>query len=207
MRQRNPILRATEQTKLKKMKKGIQVDEVDEPVNGEEDEENREEDSLDLEMEDRLIPFDPELPSKDRSLEEDPKPPRSDRDIIEEALYFHDNLEVLLRGNSMDEEMHEVFRSEIKLLESEVEAYSTCPDFLLSVKIAAIEARIRKIKSLRPAILNSDLVKEVRAVPAGFSENEVKVEASVGEDKKGLLDTALCSDKGHYGRLTVEKKV
>ncbi|KAL6998719.1 hypothetical protein U1Q18_046146, partial [Sarracenia purpurea var. burkii] len=26
------------------------------------------------------------------------------------------------------------------------------------------------------------------------------------KDKKGLLDTALGSDKGHYGRLTVEKK-
>ncbi|KAL6955037.1 hypothetical protein U1Q18_040748 [Sarracenia purpurea var. burkii] len=66
-----------------------------------------------------------------------------------------------------------------KSLESEVKVYSTCPDSLLSVK-SAIEARIRKLKGLSQEKLNSDLVKEVRAAPAGFSENE-EVEASNGE--------------------------
>ncbi|KAL6988769.1 hypothetical protein U1Q18_014522, partial [Sarracenia purpurea var. burkii] len=124
----------------------------------------------------RSPPFAPNPPSKDRTTEEDPKPPRSDRDVIEEVLRIHDNLEVFLRGNSMDGKMKEVFRAEKYSLESEIEGYSTCPDALLSGKITAIEARIQKFKDL-----SSAMVKEDRAVRFGFSENEVKAEASNGE--------------------------
>ncbi|KAL6976904.1 hypothetical protein U1Q18_025689 [Sarracenia purpurea var. burkii] len=84
--------------------------------------------------------------------------------------------------------MQEVFRSEIISLESEIEGYNTCPDALLSMKTAASEARIRKFKDLSPA-----MVKEVRAFCDGFSENEVKAEASDGEEKREVQEktTAL----------------
>ncbi|KAL6995120.1 hypothetical protein U1Q18_005256 [Sarracenia purpurea var. burkii] len=104
----------------------------------------------------RSRPFVSELQIKDLTPEEDSKPPRSDRDVIEEALRIHDKLVVLLRSNSTDGKLQEVFQSKIKLLESEVEGYNTCPDSLLSGMIAAIEARIRKFKSLSMTRLISD---------------------------------------------------
>ncbi|KAL6956208.1 hypothetical protein U1Q18_045303, partial [Sarracenia purpurea var. burkii] len=123
----------------------------------------------------RSPPFAPDPPSKYRTTEEDPKPPRSDRDVIEEALRIHDNLEVFLRGNSMDGKMKEVFRAEKYSLEFEIKGYGTCPDALLSGKITAIEARIRKFMDL-----SSAMVKEDRAVPLDFSRMKLRLRHLMG---------------------------
>ncbi|KAL6980926.1 hypothetical protein U1Q18_022564 [Sarracenia purpurea var. burkii] len=121
--------------------------------------------------------------------EDDPKPQlrgiRSNKNIIEEALCIQDNLEVLLREKSIDKNLTELFQSGKESLESEVEAYSICHDFLLQEKIVAIEARIRKLKGLSLVKLNSNLVKEARAVLA-VNATEKRKEEFLGKGETGL---------------------
>ncbi|KAL6955035.1 hypothetical protein U1Q18_040746 [Sarracenia purpurea var. burkii] len=136
---------------------------------------------------------------KEHILEKDLKPPRSDKDIIEEALCIHDNLETLLRENTMDVELIEIFRYEKKYPESEVEIYSTCPDSLLSEMIAAVEARIRKLKGLSPVVAQAVEVKGVYCPLSGtwvalkgkgeLVEDDKSGERS-GANKVNILDSS-----------------
>ncbi|KAL6976501.1 hypothetical protein U1Q18_025291 [Sarracenia purpurea var. burkii] len=98
--------------------------------------------------------------------------PSSHRSIIEEALSLHDNLEALIRDNPMDVKLSEVFRAEKISLKAEVEAYSICPDSLLSEKIEAIEARIQKIKELTSEV-ETGIVKMLGSESTGLG-TEIK---------------------------------
>ncbi|KAL6991670.1 hypothetical protein U1Q18_009781 [Sarracenia purpurea var. burkii] len=75
--------------------------------------------------------------------------------VIEQALYVHSNLGKFLEESPKDTRMTKTLQSEKESLEAEVTEYSKCPDALLPMRMAAIEARIRRLKGLSPVKLDS----------------------------------------------------
>ncbi|KAL6991856.1 hypothetical protein U1Q18_009967, partial [Sarracenia purpurea var. burkii] len=83
-----------------------------------------------------------------------PKPGRS---VVEEALCIHINLEEFFKNNSKDTKITKTLQSKKESLESEVTEYTKCPDSLLPVRMATIEARIRHLKDLSPIKLDTTI--------------------------------------------------
>ncbi|KAL6984464.1 hypothetical protein U1Q18_017842 [Sarracenia purpurea var. burkii] len=80
----------------------------------------------------------------------------------------------------MDEKLSDFFRSEKKSLESEFNVFHSCPNSLLLEKLAAIEARTRRVKGLSPVKLDSNLAKKVtKAAPAENRTEEGEAEKLV----------------------------
>ncbi|KAL7002126.1 hypothetical protein U1Q18_003279 [Sarracenia purpurea var. burkii] len=116
--------------------------------------------------------------------------PSSEKSIIEEALSIHEKLEALLGDKSMDVEVFEIFRSEMKSLETKVEAYSICPDYLIPVRIAAIEARIWKIKGLRPVNLSPKQKEgKVEDLKSGNDSVNDRVSSNDGSEEGDEVET------------------
>ncbi|KAL6962847.1 hypothetical protein U1Q18_037808 [Sarracenia purpurea var. burkii] len=114
--------------------------------------------------------------------------PSSHRSIIEEALSLHDNLEALIRDNPMDVKLSEIS------LEVEVEAYSICPDSLLSEKIEAIEARIQKIKELTSEV-ETGIVKTLGSESTGLG-TEIKPGDVAVWKRSGIGEGPLANSAG-----------
>ncbi|KAL6988828.1 hypothetical protein U1Q18_014582, partial [Sarracenia purpurea var. burkii] len=91
--------------------------------------------------------------------------PSSGRKVIEEALCVREDLMSLLKNKSIDKKSTDLFRTEKFNLESEIQEYSTCPNHLLSEKMAIIEARIHKLKGLSSVKGQADVGAEVLVVP------------------------------------------
>ncbi|KAL6962820.1 hypothetical protein U1Q18_037781 [Sarracenia purpurea var. burkii] len=86
---------------------------------------------------------------------------RSGKSIIEEAMTIRGNLKEMFRSKSMDEGLSKVLRSERKTLGSEIIRLRDSPKRLLSERMAAIEVRIHRIKSLSPLRSGSKSVCDV----------------------------------------------
>ncbi|KAL6965378.1 hypothetical protein U1Q18_036434 [Sarracenia purpurea var. burkii] len=71
------------------------------------------------------------------------------------------NLKEMFRSNSMDEGLSKVLRSERKSLGSEIIRLHDNPKRLLTERMAAIEVRIQRIKSLSPLRSGSKSVCDV----------------------------------------------
>ncbi|KAL6971629.1 hypothetical protein U1Q18_031309 [Sarracenia purpurea var. burkii] len=117
--------------------------------------------------------------------------PRPGKNIIKEAMSIRGNLKGMFRSNAMDEEISKILRVERKFLGSEISRLRNSPKPLLSERMAAIAARIQRIKHLSPLRLglksvgdDSGLVEERDSV-----EVDTKIEhdsTSGGEHMVGV---------------------